>query len=379
MKFTPQEINFIQDRAHERVTEIFDALGCDYSMRRDYIQCACPIHESNNPRSLYWALSSNHWKCMTRRCQEELITGPSTSIFGLIRGSMSAKTGKQWSFPQSVMYVVKVLNLQNIKIDDQTQDDIQISKALKEYRQRRKIDTKQQHRLLADVLPSLRPDTIYYPKRGVSENTIAKYNISYCGDQNKPFFRRAFFPILDPLGRHVVGWSARTVWDRCKKCSVYHSTEFDCPPKEKRLYYGKWKHSLGFQAEQYLYNYWFAKPFISKTGTAILCEGAGNCWALDACGITNSVAMFGLSLSRHQRLLLQQAGALTLIVALDNDEKGESAKKRMEEQLQYYFRLFFVSPDDVNDIGDMVPNDIQKMFGEMLKNTSREKLLAKEI
>lgn len=378
MKFTPSEIDFIQDRAHERVTEIFDALGIDYSMRNDYLQCACPVHGSDNPRSLYWAITSSHWKCMTRRCQEEVVTGPSTSIFGLVRGAMTTKTGKQWSFPQSVMYVVKALNLQNVKIDDQTQDDIQVSKALKEYRQRRKIDTKQTHPLLADVLPSLRPDTIYYPKRGVSEDTIAKYNISYCGDQNKPFFRRAFFPILDPLGRHIVGWSARTVWSRCKKCSVYHSIEFDCPPKEKRMFYGKWKHSKGFQAERHLYNYWFAKPFIAKTGTAILCESPGNCWAMDACGITNSVAMFGLSLSRHQRLLLQQAGALTLIVALDNDEKGESAKERMEEQLQYYFRLFFVTPDDVNDVGDMMPDDIKAMFGEVLKKTSREKLLAKE-
>jgi len=378
MKFTPSEINFIQDRAHERVTEIFDALGCDYSMRNDYIQCGCPIHGSDNPRSLYWALSSSHWKCMTRRCHEEIISGPSTSIFGLVRGAMTTKTGEQWSFPQSVMFVVKALNLQNVKIDDHTEDDIQVAKFVKEYRQRRKIDAKQQYQLLADVLPSLQPDTIYYPMRGVSENTIAKYHISYCGDQNRPFAFRAFFPILDPLGRHVVGWSARTVWDKCRKCSVYHSVEFDCPPKEKRLYYGKWKHSKGFQAERHLYNYWLAKPFIAKTGTAILCEGAGNCWALDACGITNSVAMFGLSLSKHQRSLLQQAGALTLIVALDNDEEGEAAKKRMEEQLQYYFRIFFVSPDDVNDIGDMVPDDIQKMFGEMLKKTSREKLLAKE-
>jgi len=374
-KFNSKEVSYIQDRASERITEIFDALGIEYDIRNDYIQCACPVHAGDNPRAFYWAMQTSHWKCTTRQCQEDPVTGPSSSVFGLVRGAMGTKTENRWSFQQSVLYIAKVLNLCDIKMDADTYDDIEVTKAIKRYKQRRKLDIKSDLTLLSDVIPKLKPDTTYYPKRGVSENTIAKYHISFCDDPKKPFCNRAFFPILDITGRYIVGWSGRSMWEKCETCNVYHKPKTYCPEGKEKIKCGKWKHSQGFKSENCLYNYWFAHPFIAKTGTAIVCESPGNCWALDHCGIKNSVGIFGLNMSKKQRLLLQKAGALTLVFALDNDDAGQKAIKKLKEQLNYYFRLFFITPTDKNDIADMLPSDIKKQFGDILSKWSRENLL----
>ncbi len=111
MKLDSQHINFIQERANERIIEIFEALEIDYIENKDYLQCACPIHQGDNPRGLYWATQSCHWKCMTRQCQENESTGPSSSIFGLVRGTLSARMNKQCSFRDSVNFVSAVLGI----------------------------------------------------------------------------------------------------------------------------------------------------------------------------------------------------------------------------------------------------------------------------
>jgi len=374
-KFTRQEVQFVQERASERIDEIFDALGIDYRERNDYIQCACPVHEGDNPRSLYWAIQSSHWKCMTKHCEQEQITGPSNSVFGLVRGTMSQKTGHQWGFQRAVAFVAKVLNLQLSQMDDETEADIEINKAIKEHKKRQQNKYDKEETLLVDVLPMLQPDDVYYPSRGISKETIDRYHISFCGQKGKPFFQRAFFPVLDETGRVVAGWSGRSVWEQCSECQMYHGPMMYCPDDTKRGIYVKWKHSKGFRSEQHLYNYWYAKPFIAKFGSAIVCESPGNCWALDAAGIKNSVAMFGLSMSNTQRQLLQKAGALTLVFVLDNDEPGKQAIERLSKDFGYYFRLFFITPEDVNDVGDMVPEEINNQIGSILKTVSRESLL----
>jgi len=375
-QFTRSDIKYIQERAGERIIEIFDALGVEYTERHDYIQCACPIHDGDNQRALYWAMQTYHWKCTTRHCQEETITGPSNSVFGLVRGAMSTNTNTQWTFQQAVGFVAKVLNLHNTKFDQETAEDIAINNAIRKYRKRRRNQFKQDGILLSDVLSKLKPDSVYYPKRGISIDTINKYHISFCNAKDKPFYQRAFFPVLDETGRYVVGWSGRSIFEKCAKCGTHHPPEMQCPDNDHCRLYTKWKHSQGFRSEHCLYNYWYAKPFIAKTGSAIVCESPGNCWAFDAVGIRNSVCMFGLSLSNEQRKLLQRAGAVTVIFVLDNDDAGRQAIERLKKEWVTYFRLFFVTPEEANDIGDMSPDDIRSQIMPVLQKASREGILS---
>lgn len=375
-RFSPQDITFIQDRACERIIEIFDALGIEYIERHDYIQAACPVHEGDNQRAMFWAIRSNHWQCKTRGCHCDPITGPSNSVFGLVRGTMSRKTGKEWNFPQSINFVSQALGLKKCENNNTTAQDIEIAKILKQYK-KKQVPKEGQGAHLSTMVPYLKADQVYYPNRGISPEIIAKYHISFCNTQGRPMYKRAFFPILDVTGRYILGWSGRSIYEECAKCKMHHHPKRSgCPHDQYRGIYTKWKHSKDFRSELCLYNIWYAKPFISKTGTAILCEGPGDVWAYEAAGIHNSVALLGLNISRYQRLILQNAGALTLVCTFDNDDAGKKAMTRIEEELTHYFRVFCVTPDTEKDIGDMFANDITDKIVPILRKASRAEMLS---
>jgi len=374
-QFNTNEINYIQDRACERITEILDALGIEYTERSDYFQGSCPAHNGDNPRSFWWATRTNHWECSTKHCHQSPVSGNSNSVFGLIRGAMSNKLNKKFTFIESIAFAATVLNLSNLKLDEETAENIEIFKIIKQYKKKKIAKEKKGFKLFSEILPSLRKDTKYYPGRGVTEAIINKYYISSCNKNNKLFFDRSFFPILDESGKYVVGWSGRSIWSKCQSCKMFHNPEKDCPEKNKYLFYEKWLHSKNFKKELYLYNYWFAKYNISKTGTAIVCESPGNVWAMEMNGIKNSVAIMGSSMSKEQRLLLQKTGALTLILAMDNDQTGKEATQKLSEELNYYFRIVPVDLGNSKDVAEMSKDDILEKIGKILNNNNKEFLL----
>ncbi len=370
------QVDFIQARACERIIEVLDAIGCDYTERHDYLQAACPVHGGGNTRAMFWAIRSNHWQCKTRGCHLDPITGPSNSIFGLVRGTMGRKTEKEWSFQQAVHFVSQVLGLNKCDADKVTAQDIEIAKIIKQHK-RKRITTQESGIPLSTMVPHLKSDQVYYPNRGVSPEIIAKYHVSFCDTKGKPMYKRAFFPILDVMGRNIVGWSGRSIYNKCPKCKMHHHPErSSCPESKFGGIYTKWKHSKNFHGELCVYNIWYAKPFISRTGTVILCEGPGDVWAFEAAGIRNSIALLGLNMSRQQRLILQNAGALTVVCVFDNDEAGQKAMKKLEIDLNHYFRVFCVTPDTAKDIGDMFADDITEKLGPILERVSRAEVLS---
>lgn len=375
-QFNSQDIPFIQARACERIAEVFDALGIDYTERHDYLQANCPVHDGDNPRGMFWAIRSNHWQCKTRGCHRDPVTGPSNSVFGLVRGVMTRKTGKEWTFRQTVNFITQALGLKACNNDGPTSQEIEIAKIIKQHR-KRNTATQGQGVPLANMLPHLKADQVYYPNRDISPEIIARYHISFCNTKGKPMYKRAFFPILDITGRYVLGWSGRSIYDKCVECGMHHHPErVSCPDAKYGGVYTKWKHSKNFRGELCLYNLWYAKPFISKTGTVILCEGPGDVWAYEAAGIRNSVALLGLNMSKQQRLMLQNAGALTIICTFDNDEAGQNAMRKLENELTHYFRIFCITPDTANDVGDMFAEDIASKICPILEKASRAEMLS---
>lgn len=375
-RFSANEIAFIQDRACERIAEVLDAMGIDYTERHDYLQAACPVHDGDNQRAMFWAIRSNHWQCKTKGCHSDPITGPSNSVFGLVRGTMSRKTKEEWGFQQSVNFVAQVLGLEQCRVGETTAQDVEIAKIIKQHK-RRQSRVKGQGVPLATMVRHLKPDQVYFPNRGVSPDIIARYHISFCNTKGKPMYKRSFFPILDTTGRYIIGWSGRSIYDKCPKCNMHHHPERQqCPDDQYSGMYTKWKHSKDFRCEECLYNIWYAKPFISRTGTVIICEGPGDVWAYETAGIRNSVALLGLNMSRQQRLMLQNAGALTIICTFDNDEAGQKAMAKLEQNLTHYFRVFCVTPDNAKDVGDMFTDDIAKKIGPILQQASRADMLS---
>jgi len=375
-RLNSKDVPYIQARACERIPEIFDALGIDYVERHDYLQAACPVHGGDNQRAMFWAMRSNHWQCKTRGCHCDPITGPSSSVFGLVRGAMARKTGKEWGFKRAVNFVIQALGLESCPGNTETAQDIEIAKIIKQHRKKQSA-VQGQGVPLANMLPHLKADQVYYPNRGISPESIARYHISFCNTKGKPMYKRAFFPVLDATGRYIMGWSGRSIYDKCEKCGMHHHPErSSCPDPQYGGIYTKWKHSKDFRGELCLYNLWYAKPFISKTGTVILCEGPGDVWAYEAAGIRNSVALLGLNMSRQQRLMLQNAGALTVVCTFDNDEAGQKAMLKLEKELTHYFRVFCITPDTAKDVGDMFAEDIASKIGPILEKASRAEMLS---
>ena len=62
----------------------------------------------------------------------------------------------------------------------------------------------------------------------------------------------------------------------------------------------------------------------------VIVEGPFDCWRLHSCGLKNTVALLGSSLSVSQFNLLQKCGAKTFAIALDSDDAGQAAYQRIK-------------------------------------------------
>ena len=88
-------------------------------------------------------------------------------------------------------------------------------------------------------------------------------------------------------------------------------------------------------------------------------ESPGNVWRLEEAGIHNSVALFGTSLNPPQKQLIDESGALTIILIMDNDENGagQEAAVKIKEQCENTYRIYVVDINK-NDVGEMSTNEV---------------------
>jgi DNA primase len=180
-------------------------------------------------------------------------------------------------------------------------------------------------------------------------------------------FNRIVVPIYDNDYKYMVGCTGRSIFEKCSKCSAYHSDNNECPTKDKSWMYPKWKHSLDFKSQNYLYNFWFAKEHILKTSTAILVESPGNVWRLEENEIHNSVAIFGSSLSDRQKILLDSSGAMNLVILTDNDDAGHKAAQQIKTKCQNTYRIF-IPKISKPDVGEMTKEEIKNEITDYLES-----------
>ena len=148
----------------------------------------------------------------------------------------------------------------------------------------------------------------------------------------------------------------------CGECKNYHNPDKECS------IFPKWKHTAGFNKQNCLYNYWYAKQYILESNAIILVESPGNVWRLEEAGIHNAVAIFGTALNDNQKKLIDESGAMSIVCLLDNDEAGRKGMEKIQEQCSKMYRLYFPNIDE-NDIGDMkidkVTSDIKPLITQV--------------
>jgi len=319
----------------------------------------CPVHNGDNNSAFNFYPDGDsvpgYWVCRTHHCEEKY----GKNLIGLIKGIYRCNFAKA---VEILLEYSKYKSLDEVKLPPS-----EVLAKRKANRIFQKINyipyiSNNTNKWTRDfVRKTLEIPSNYYISRGYDSKILDKYDVGFYSKID-----RVSVPVYDNDHNYCVGFSARSIYDKCSKCKYYHNPEKLCPSTdEEKINSFKWRNSKNFECSNYLYNYWFAKDEILKTGVAVIVEGPGDVWKLEQNGIKNSLAIFGSSLRDNQRIVLDGSGALTLIVLLDNDEAGIKGALNLKKDLGRTYRLFFpkISTKDVGDLhNDSITKEIEPLI-----------------
>lgn len=351
MTFRP-ELEDLITTAVEKLPEILDHFGIEYTEYKDRISFTCPIHESDNEESLSVFTVGNkavgNWKCWTGACEKEMLTETingktvrrprGKNVFGLLRGLLKASYNKEVSYHEAIKWASNFVKYEAREYSDEDLDKKRFINLTKDT----PLTTKKTKITRDKIRFHLKIPAEYYISRGYDIKTLNRYDIGTCYDNTlKGMYNRVVVPVYEENSEYLVGYLGRTL-----------------NPK-----YPKWINSEGFEKEKSLYNLWFAKPYIYNSSTAILVESCGNVWRLEEAGYKNSVGLYGCSFSEYQRNMLDQLGVMNIILILDNDESGKNARQKIMEECKRYYNCKSIKlPENINDIGDLKIREVQKLL-----------------
>ena len=359
-------LNELTAQACDVLEDIFDELGLEYRLSSSRIFGPCPIHGGDNQGALCMYPKGEEiggiWMCHTHHCERTW----KKTLIGFIHGVLSTQKATEVQWTDAVDWLCDFLGYTSFN-DIVTPDAQELSR-------RRYSGIHNKIRLLPrqsksqwtryDLRQKLIIPSEYYLNRGYSPEILDKYDVGWYSK-----VRRVVVPIYDDDYRYITGFTGRTTHDQCGKCQQWHSVNDPCS-QAKYYEHAKWIHSKEFEASQYLYNYWFAREHIQDSLTVILVEGPGDVWKLEEAGIHNAVAMFGVDLTDAQKFILEQSGAMSAIIMLDNDEAGMNGAVALKQQLGRFLRLFFPTfhGSDVGELQtDTVTTDIQPIINNITK------------
>jgi len=367
-----EKLKVVCDNICDDLESLLDHFNIDYKVNAKMISMNCPIHGGDNPSAVNIYPEGEryrgNWKCRTHGCEQEF----KSSVIGFIRGVLSRnkydwkKPGdKTCSFNEALEYALMFIkkDLKDIKISKADRNKKSFTNVINHINP---TISKQCFQITRNqVIKSISIPAQYYLNRRYNEQTLIKYDVGLCNNPTKPMNNRVVVPIYDNQYEYMVGCTGRSIFEKCLDCKSYHDPNNNCPEKEKRYLYPKWKHSVDFKSENYLYNFWFAKDHIYETGVAIIVESPGNVWRLEENEIHNSVAIFGSSLSHRQKILLDSSGAMALIILTDNDEAGRKAAEQIKTKCQNTYRTF-IPQISKNDIAEMSSEEINLQIKEYI-------------
>lgn len=360
------QMNDLITEANENIESILEELGFDTAVginTIDEIRLPCAIHGGDNPTAFKYDKNYMNWKCFSHNCHKNR----NQSIIGIIQASFANKN-KILTEKEATDWLASFLNIDNYKYRYADSDVLYLNN-----RHRRKIlnKNKEQNKFkpisLSSVINDIKPSE-YFLKNNIPLDIVKKFYLGDCYTKGKPMYNRAFAPILDYDQKMIIGITGRTIIPKCDVCGLHHLSNMGCPSDNKKVIpIPKWKH-YGFSASANLYNIWNAKEHINKTKTAIITEGPKDVWRLEENGIHNSVSIFGLVLSKLQKIALFKENTINLLVALDHDEKGLEATDIIIRQNKPYFNIYNLTEKlpQTKDIGDLSNDEIVEIFKEFL-------------
>ena len=326
----------------DEIEALFEHLGIDYSDQGKMLVGACPVHNGDNKTAfnLYVEELPNglrgNWKCRSQGCEKKF----GNNILALLRGVLE----KPWK--EVIDWACAFLGVEYTSFEGTDASEIEKRRYITRVNSLNNKPKEENKGVVRDIIRNrLKIPCPYYLDRGYNQETLSKYDVGLCVERGKRMYGRAVVPIYNNNYEYAVGFTARATTDNYKY---------------------KWIHSEGFQANNYLYNYWFAKEHILKSGVVILVEGPGDVWKLEQSGVRTSLAMFGTDLSEQKLSLLYSCGANSIIVLTDNDEAGIKSAQKINEKCKRLFRMFFPTLSS-SDVGDMHKDEIDSQIRPILE------------
>jgi DNA primase len=352
-----------QEKIVENIEQILDEFGIDYKKHNNRLSFACPIHDgSKKDGATIYTNGNGIWKCWTSHCEIHI----GKSIFNLVKALLEKYNGIS-SLDNSIEWLEKFLKQElteeNTEYNTAKRSSINLSLNINHTK------NQQEEQLITrrDVIQSLQIPSKYFIDRGFQQNTLLKYDVGLCTKSKKQMYNRVVAPVYDDEYKYMVGCIGRTQKPMCQLCRKFHFKNEICPISSIDEYYSsKWINSTGFNGENYLYNYWFAKDFINKSNAVILVEGAGDIWRLEEAGIKIGLGLFGAHLTDKQSQRLEKLSVINLIIATDNDDAGKQARALIKEKLWRHYNIYDVIVEG-KDVGDCSVEQIHTSFNPILE------------
>lgn len=286
----------------ERLEDLLHALGVEFVEYPNRYSFPCPVHSGDSPEGCTIFTdgdsSVGNWQCWTKHCEEEY----NQSLFGFVRGALSAKEGRDLTMNQTFDYCLSFLGKNEIEHKPFKPTNKQ-TKLLDVFQKAYSAPEKTMSR--EDIRNKLIIPSQYYLDRGYQAETLDIFDVGDCREAGKPMNGRAVVPIYD-IGSNFIGCVGRATNDKFSP---------------------KWLHSKGFKKNS-LYGINIAKNHMSKlfkNPTLFILEGQGDVWRMYEAGYKNSVSIFGSSLSDDQLVILEEVGVMNLVVMTDYDDAGNKA------------------------------------------------------
>lgn len=354
--------SLINESVLVNIEKILTHFKVNYYLRGNKISAACPIHGGDN-YSAFCILTEGvgNWMCYTHRCHEKYGNSNGASLIKLVQALLNTNSKKQYTFSDTVRWIKDFTNISDEELV-QSQVDLLHSDFISLTKHLSYKDTKANEFIPKELIAGrLKIPSDYFLGRGFLASTLEHFSVGDCLDSTRAMYERSVVPFFDDTGKYVVGCSGRSMFEKCSTCSTYHNPKTRCPinGQEKSLF-SKWKHSGGFNAENYLYNLNNAKEYL-KSKTIVLVESPGNVWRLFEAGILNAVATLGTKFTDSQKGILECLGIENIILARDSGEPGRIMSEMVKDKCYRIFN-YNVVETPYDDIGETPIEVVQDLF-----------------
>ena len=334
------QILAISNEIFNRLPALLMYFDIDYVEYPNRYAFSCPIHGGDNPEGCCiftdGMLRKGNWQCWTQHCEQEF----HNNLFGFVRGCLAHKRDKDVPMNEAASFCSSFLDrsIDSIEYSDIDRTQLKIIDTFN-----RTIERPESKFTREEIRSKLDIPSRYYIDRGYAAETLDLFDVGLCLEKNRQMFNRAVVPVYDEDYNYV----------GCVGRSTSESTQ------------PKWLHSKGFK-KNVLYGMSVARQHIVDTATAIVVEGQGDVWRMHEAGYKNTVGIFGSSINEDQLILLEQSGALNLVILTDSDDAGNKAYNQILKICGRRFNYYRPSISK-KDVGDMSTEQINEELRPQLK------------